>query len=262
MRFETRENVNFESHGCKMFGTLHMPLNVEKPPIVLICHGFGGNKTGEYRVFVHESELLSKAGIASFRFDFRGCGDSEGRWLDMTIGREVDDAMEALKLIETFPVDLSRIGMLGKSMGGLVAVLAASQYGNIKTIALWAPAFHAKQWEELWNVVQAPETTDEMRKEIMQFDGMHANEEFLREFFEIHLEDHLPRLHETPMLHIHGEQDVGVTIEHAHEYEKHRKEAQARTHIVRLPNTGHDFGHSDEQQYTLEETCRWFKETL
>ncbi|NGX58338.1 MAG: Esterase FrsA [Chlamydiae bacterium] len=263
MKFETRESVNFESGGCKIFGTLHLPLNVENPPIVLMCHGFGGHKAGKYRVYVHESEMLSKSGIASFRFDFRGCGDSEGDWLDMTIGREVEDTIQALKFILTLPnVDHSRIGMLGKSMGGLVAVMAAKESGNIKSIALWAPAFYARQWETVLDILEDPATTDEMRKEIMKFDGMHANELFIREFAEIRLEDHLAHLHETPMLHIHGEVDQGVTIEHAHLYEKHRKGAQAKTQIVRLPNTGHDFGHNEEQEYTLEETRKWFLETL
>jgi len=263
MKFETRESITFMSEGCKMFGILHLPLEVEKAPVVVICHGFGGEKTGKFRIYVDESELLVKQGIASLRFDFRGCGDSEGSWLDMTIGNEVTDTLNALKFLETVPqVDLSRIGMLGKSMGGLVAVIAAGIYKNIKSTALWSPAFHAEQWRELWEIVQKPETSDELRAEIMQFDGMHANEKFLREFFDIQLEEHLEHLHETPMLHIHGEKDEGLTIEHAEKYQQHREKAVAPTQIIRLPNMDHQFAPSDEQLYVLEETCQWFVKTL
>lgn len=263
MRYETRESINFTSEGSKLFGTLHLPLHVEKPPIVVVCHGFGGEKTGKYRIYVEEAELLSKQGIATLRFDFRGCGDSEGSWLDMTIGREVTDAVNALDFVKTLPqIDQNRIGILGKSMGGLVAVIAAGIHKNIKTMALWAPAFHAEQWKELWEIVQNPSTSDELRAEIMQFDGMHANENFLREFFDIRLEEHLENLHETPMLHIHGEKDEGVTIEHAERYRKHREKAVASTQVIRLPNMDHEFAPSDEQFYVLEETCQWFVKTL
>jgi len=183
MKFETRESVQFTSEGDKIFGILHLPLNVKNPPLVVVCHGFAGEKTGKFRIYVDEAELLSQQGIATLRFDFRGCGDSEGSWFDMTIGNEVEDTLRALEFVETLPVDQSRIGILGKSMGGLVAVIAAGIRKNIKSMALWAPAFHADQWKELWGILQDPETSDEVRAEIMQFDGMHANEKFLCEFF-------------------------------------------------------------------------------
>jgi len=263
MQSQTRESVNFMSEGYKMFGTLDLPKGVDKAPVVVVCHGFGGEKAGKFRIYVDLAELLAKQGIATFRFDFRGCGDSEGSWLDMTIGNEVTDALNALKFLETVPrVDLDRIGMLGKSMGGLVAVIAAGIYKNIRSMALWSPAFHAEQWRELWEIVQSPETTDEVRAELMRFDGMHANEQFLREFFDLRTEEHLLHLHETPMLHIHGEKDEGVTIEHAEKYQLHREEAVAPTEIIRLPNMDHQFAPSEEQLYVLEETCRWFFKTL
>ncbi len=263
MKFEERTSLEFENEGQKLFAILHRPLDVKNPPIVVMFHGFGGHKSGDFRVYVKEAEMLAKCGIASFRFDFRGCGDSEGDWLDMTIGREVSDAIKALDVVGNLSgIDTSRMGFLEKSLGGLVAVMAARKYGHIKSMALWAPTFHAEQWREFWEIVQSPETTDETREQLMKFDGLHANEHFLREFFELKLEDHLIHLHEVPLLHIHGVKDTGITIEHAYEYEKHRKGAAAETKIIRLPNTDHDFAHAEDQAYTLEETCQWFVETL
>ncbi len=262
-QYETRECVTFMSEGCKLFGMLHLPLGVEKAPLVVICHGFGGEKTGKFRIYTTMSELLSKAGIASLRFDFRGCGDSEGDWLDMTIGSEVDDVMRALEVVDSLKsIDHSRLGILGKSMGGLVAVIAAGKRKDIKSLALWAPAFHAGQWRDLWEVVQDPATSDDVRQKIMQFDGMHANENFLREFFALQLEHHLEHLHETPLLHIHGEKDEGVTYDHAEKYRQHRQKATAPTKMVSMPSIGHDFAPSEEQRQVLQETCQWFVETL
>ncbi len=100
MKFETRTSLEFENEGQKLFAILHRPLDVKNPPIVVMFHGFGGHKAGDFRVYVKEAEMLAKCGIASFRFDFRGCGDSEGDWIDMTIGREVSDAMKALDVVD------------------------------------------------------------------------------------------------------------------------------------------------------------------
>lgn len=262
-KFEERESHTFVSAGLKLFGVLHRPLSNPFPPIVLMCHGFAGVKSGKHRMFIGAAENLARAGIASFRFDFSGCGDSEGEFIDMTIGGEVQDTLEAMRYLETDPnLDLSRLGLLGKSLGGLVGVMAAEQQGRVKSIALWAPAFHADQWAKLWTVVQNPATSEDVRRQIMQFDGAHASEHFLREFFGIKLEKHLKQLEKTPLLHIQGELDNAVDMTHAKKYEEHRKEASATTKLVRLPKTDHDFSHPEEKNSAIKHTVSWFLETL
>lgn len=261
--FETRESIVFENEGMKLFGMLQTPLYVKKPPIVLLMHGFAGHKVGKHRMYVVLSELLTRAGIAVFRFDFRGSGDSEGEFINMTISSEVSDAQKALQWLEKDGrFDMDRLGIMGRSLGGLVAVIAASEYKKVKSVALWAPAFHADQWAEQWSTVQDPDTPDHVIAQLMQFDGIHANEFFLREFFALKLGEHLDKLSEVPLLHIHGEKDFAVDLSHARQYEIYREKAAAETQILRLPNTGHDFAHLEEQKQTIDSTLDWFKRTL
>lgn len=261
--YETRESVELHSEGMKLFGVLHRPLHIKKPPIVLICHGFAGTKVGRFRMFVALSELLVRSGIAVFRFDFRGSGDSEGEFTEMTISGEVKDAEVALNYIDSHPdLDQDRLGILGKSLGGLVAVIAASKRNHVKSMALWAPAYHASQWEEQWTLVRDPSTSQEMRAKLMQFDGTHANPLFLKEFFSLNLEGDLKKLDDVPLLHIHGEQDDAVNLSHAIEYERVRSGSTSETRLIRLPRSDHDFSDLDEQQLTLSETHAWFKRTL
>ena len=79
-KIEERQSVVLENEGQKIFGILHRPIHVDSCPAVLICHGLAGHKTGQYRIYVILAEKLSEAGIASFRIDFRGSGDSEGKF--------------------------------------------------------------------------------------------------------------------------------------------------------------------------------------
>ena len=50
----------------------------EKCPMVIICHGFNGNKNAQILQLLADS--LQRRGIASIRFDFNGHGESEGEF--------------------------------------------------------------------------------------------------------------------------------------------------------------------------------------
>ena len=113
----------------------------EKCPLVIICHGFGGNRK-EGLIGDLGWQLASK-GIATLRFDFNGHGDSEGDFKDMTVPNEIRDAESVCQYVSTLPfVDDSRIAILGHSQGGVVAAMTAGQLGHnrIKAAVLMAPA--------------------------------------------------------------------------------------------------------------------------
>ena len=62
----------------------------KKTPLLVLCHGFGGNKEG--KLFDCLVDSLNKKGIAVIRFDFNGHGKSEGKFEDMTVLNEIEDA--------------------------------------------------------------------------------------------------------------------------------------------------------------------------
>lgn len=261
---ELREAVTFENEGQRLFGILHKPENVKTSlPAVVICHGLAGTKVGKYRLYVTLAESLAKAGIATLRFDFRGSGDSEGAFNDMSISSEVSDTKAAIKFLTNFSwIDPSRIGLLGRSLGGVIAILTAAQLEIFKSLALWAPPFSGRQWLEKWKRVQNPKTSASERKNLMQFSGHPTFEPFLRELFALQLEDELSKLSSTPLLHIHGEEDTAIDLIHADDYAKSRGGSEGETKIVRLQNSDHNFSHHDERTTVLRETIDWFQRTL
>ena len=260
---EERESVVLENEGQKIFGIFHRPCTEGPFPTVLMCHGLAGHKTGKFRVYVLLAEMLSKIGIASLRIDFRGSGDSEGSFSEMTLESEVSDAVVALKYLRSRPdVDPSRIGLFGRSVGGTVALMTAKRSGPIKTIATWAPLYDGEQWQSQWTMLQSPEVADEDRWEMMKINGQVPGLNFFNELFAMRMEDHLNDLTNVPMLHIHGEQDFVVTTQHAERYVKARQSAMGKNKFVRLPESDHDFSHTKEQIKALDETTHWFSTTL
>lgn len=262
-KFEEREQIVLENQGQKIFGIMHRPLKNAPYPSVLICHGLGGHKTGKFRLYVHLAEKLSQLGIGALRIDFRGSGDSEGEFSDMTIESEVSDALVAFDyLMKDSKVDQSRLGLFGRSFGGLVAVKAAYRVGNVKSLALWAPMYSGDQWLEKWQTVQSTALSLEEKNEIMRVNGLVPGRNFFEELFRTRLDVELNALQKLPMLHIHGEKDVIVNLSHADHFNRHRKAAEGLTKFLRLPHSDHDFSHPAEQAIALEETMNWFRNTL
>ena len=92
--------------------------------MVILMHGIFSSK--DYNPMPVIAKGLAKAGIASIRFDFNGHGTSEGRMQDMTIEKEIADAMAVYDYVKTLPY-VSEIGFLGHSQGGVVASMAAGR---------------------------------------------------------------------------------------------------------------------------------------
>jgi len=138
-----QKTVEIESGKLRLRGMLHIPDNINgKVPIVIILHGLCGDKMGPHFIFVKLSRLLEKVGIASIRFDFAGSGESDGDFIDMTVGSELKDTNNILNYVRTLDfVDNDNVGIVGLSMGGAVAsMLAGNRKSEIKTMCLWAPA--------------------------------------------------------------------------------------------------------------------------
>ena len=260
---ETREQVVIENQGQKIFGILHKPLMPEPCPAILICHGFGGHKVGRYRLYVTLAKKLSELGIATLRIDFRGSGDSEGEFAEMTLESEVADTLKGLEYLRKQPmIDPTRIGLFGRSLGGAVAVIAASQCPYLKGIGLWAPIYDSSQWHPQWEQLHQVSQDPKQQLEIMTIEGQVPGYNFFKEFFSFDMQKNLNQLSSVPMLLIHGHEDQIVHFNHAELYLQNRLNAPARTRLIQLPHSDHHFSNMEERNQAVAETCQWFHETL
>ncbi len=122
---ETR--VNFPSDGLNLCGLVQAQSNLdpnERRPAFLVLHGFGGNKEGFGQIAI--ANQLIQWGYVTMRFDFRGCGDSEGEHGRILCLDQVSDASNALTYMAGRPdVDPKRIALVGSSFGAAVSVYTA-----------------------------------------------------------------------------------------------------------------------------------------
>lgn len=108
--------------------------------VVVLAHGITVDKE-EDGIFTKLARLLADNGFSILRFDFRGHGESQGRSVDMTISKEVEDLTAAIDYIEQR--GYKRIGLLGASFGGGISALYAGNIPNKLTcLCLWNPALN------------------------------------------------------------------------------------------------------------------------
>lgn len=121
--------------------------SAEKYPIVIIMHGFNSSKN--MPLLRDVADELEKKGIASVRFDFNGHGQSDGRFEDMTIPNEIEDARKVYEYVRKLP-NISAVSLSGHSQGGVIASMLAGELGKdkIRSVALLAPASVLKNMAE------------------------------------------------------------------------------------------------------------------
>jgi dipeptidyl aminopeptidase/acylaminoacyl peptidase len=121
------ERVTFVSEGLKLSGVLLTPDGGAargRRPGFLVLHGFGSNKEGGGSRVV--ARTLAEFGYVTLRFDFRGCGESEGPRGRTICLEQVEDTRHALSFLASRgEVDGERIGVIGSSFGAAVAIYAA-----------------------------------------------------------------------------------------------------------------------------------------
>jgi hypothetical protein len=120
------EIVSIPSGGLKLSGVVRVPDGVkagEKRAAFLVLHGFGSNKTSGNTMA--PTRVLDGLGYVTLRFDMRGCGESEGERGRVICLDQVEDTKNSLTFLAQHPaVDPARIGLIGSSFGGAVAVYA------------------------------------------------------------------------------------------------------------------------------------------
>ena len=119
-------STTFRSGDLTLAGVVHVPDDMkpgEKRPAIMVLHGFGNNKDSANSI--NPCNLLTRLGYVTFRFDFRGCGQSEGERGMVIPLEQVEDIQAAVTYMETRPeVDARRIGVVGASFGAAVAIYA------------------------------------------------------------------------------------------------------------------------------------------
>jgi len=227
-------------------------LSGSKGSIVVALHGFGSNKDG--RKFNELEKRLVAKGIAMFRYDAAGCGDSEGDFQDKTLGRDADNLHDAIEFIKN---DYSPISVFGSSWGGMVAIVEAARNPLVKKLALASPVTDFKKYESYFG----PDAIEEASKTgILRNISDSTGEErrlkleFLTEGMKYRTEE-LARSIKCPVLLLHGEADDVISIEDS---ERFVGMLESEKRLVRVKDCGHLYEEPEHFKQLIDETVGFF----
>lgn len=96
--------------------------------LAIVMHGFLTDMNTS--VVKGVCQHLNAAGIPTLRFSFDGCGESDGRFVDMTIFSEILDAIAAIKYAKK-EFGAKHLYLVGHSQGGVVASMVAAYYHDL-----------------------------------------------------------------------------------------------------------------------------------
>ncbi len=248
----TENRISFQVNNQKIVGILIKPERKTKNAILLL-HGFKGTKD-EWGRFRKLAEALGREGFTNLRIDMRGSGESEGKFREMTVYTEKEDALASIDYL--MKQGYEKIGLVGLSLGGLVSLLASSET-EISAICLWAPAIYYKAEKHL----RGKEKELEKKGYIIIFssesgESFEVGKKFFETLNEINTNDTLKGV-KCPTLIIHGNKDEDVPIDGS---KRAIKLIDCKRELIIIPDADHCFYEQIDKVISL--TVGWFKKYL
>ena len=233
------KEISFFSDGFKLKGYLHLPA-AKRPPVVIGSHGLYSSSSSPKQIAL--ADQCNRFGIAYFRFDHRGCGNSEGKFEGVTsLEARCRDLIDAVSVISGRTDIGDRFGLFGSSMGGTVCLSVANELGA-NTLVTFA----------------APIRSRILEKGLPISENSNSSEFFLdtrKRRFDI--SERLPEI--SNILIFHGEADDVVPFAHAEEIHKLVKKPKQ---LIKQKQGDHPMSNEAHQQVFIREASLWFRQGL
>jgi len=262
------------SRGLEVPATFVHPVvqDGNKVPLVVMAHGHGGTRE-EAGAFARVAEELGKNGIASVRVDFSGCGDSTEPFTENVLSNMLADIRASREFAVAHPaIDSGRVGILGYSMGGRLAMLATEE-DDYSAVVLWTPVA-SKGVESMIEFLGGQQPYEALKAEAEHggfavFRTPWGDEQHLSLRWFTDLEDSDPlaaiRYYEGALLVLYGDEDRAVDPRFSKQAVSNAERSNPLVEYV-VEGGGHGLGFYDDNAAMADEvvvtTTRFLKENL
>lgn len=217
----------------------------QKCPVVIMMHGFMGNKDGMMEKIA--GDMLAQQGIATVKFDFNGHGESEGDFTNMTVPNEIEDAKLVYEYVKSLPF-AGDVALTGHSQGGVVASMTAGDLGaeGVKCVVLLAPAAVLRDDAIRGSTMGARYNPLDPPASVQLFPGKNLGGEYIRTAFSLPIYE-TAKKYTGPACIIHGTGDQVVPYTYGERY--HYIWPGSELHII--PAADHMFSKDMQQVVDL-----------
>ena len=199
---QTGERLEIPFDSATMVGTLRRPMDVDRPPLVLLLPGLDSTK----EEFFYWENVFLKRGLATFSLDGPGQGECG---YNSHIRPDYEAAVSTVLdvLTKRNDIDPNRIGLAGVSLGGYYAPRAAAFESQVKAaVGNCGPWNFGECWESLPGLTRAA---------FKYHSGATSDEDAKARAHTLTLDGEAQRIKQ-PLLIIHGKLDRLIPWEQAH----------------------------------------------
>ena len=253
--------------------------NLRLSPCLIFVHGFKGFKDWGFGPYI--GNYFSSKGffVLSFNFSHNGIGESLtefdelDRFAENTFSLEMDELSQLINAYSSGffgGTSNDRLGLLGHSRGGGIALLTARQKSEVKAVTVWSSVStfdrYSVRQKDVWKKrgffeVMNTRTKQKMKLNVSLLDDLEEHKED-----KLNINKAVSEL-KRPLLIVHGEQDLAVPVEEAKELYSLADKDLSELYIV--PSAGHTFnikhpfeGTNEKFESILEKTFQFFNQNL
>ncbi len=242
--------------------------NLTEAPCLIFVHGFKGFKDWGFGPYLGEYFAEKGYFVITFNFSHNGIGNNKLEFTEPekfarnTFSREVGELNEIISAYESGFFGNTRnnkIGIIGHSRGGAIALLTAAMNNSVSALVTWAGVSkldrYSKRQKEVWREKGVFEVLNSRTKQVMRLnvsllEDIEQNGDKL-----LNIEKGVKNLNK-PYLIAHGSQDLAVPLKEAEQlYAWGNKEY---TELFVIESTGHTF----DIKHPFEESNEKFENLL
>ncbi|MBW2072094.1 MAG: alpha/beta hydrolase [Deltaproteobacteria bacterium] len=246
-----QQQLSFTNHqGEQLAATLHTPDPTTDYGAIL-GHCFTCSR--HTQVLRQISEGLCTRGFFVLRFDFSGNGQSEGNFADSTYSKQISEMKSAASFLQDRGV--SWLGLVGHSMGAMVALLAAAQMDSVQAVCSLAARSRIMGPADLFDAGNLQELQQTGAVSFLSRGRqLQLTEQFFADAARYDLNAIMPSLRQYVLL-VHGDQDEIIPAAEAHRLQQLRPH---KTELAIIERGDHMFSQDEQRQQAAELVVGWF----
>lgn len=239
-------------------------------PIVVFCHGrIEASEYRPQRQYARHCEYLASKSFVVFKPDYRGHGSSEGNpetIFESGYAVDVLNAISALSKPDCFvsltvaslgagamTIDGTKIGIIGHSLGGNIALKVMEVNPNIKAGVIWAGA--VAEYDEILSRWGKNNSLRRVAEELIEKYGEpKTNPEFWKSISPINFVEYI----NASILIQHGEKDESISTSQAIGLEKVLKQSGKHVELVLYKSGTHNF-EAEIYDQAVQKAAEFFK---
>jgi len=249
-------------------------------PVIIICHGFKGFKNWAFFPFIAESLAQSDYVALTFNFSRNGIGADLQNFTELskfernTYTHEINDLKCIVDAVASGEIgkgliNPEKIGLIGHSRGGGIALLHAQNDARIKSLVTWSAIASVERYSaeqiQLWKSQKYLEFENKRTGQIMRV-GIDLLEDIQKNKNQLNIPAATEKI-DTPTLVIHGQLDESVPVAESQIIFDHL--ASSSKELLLIEEGTHTFGARhpmesmpEELETVFELTESWFDRFL